>query len=536
MATSNKCILRVENLLSKSSIKAAKKDEIISAIKLAQAEKRITNIDEINVDVVAKEASEQIKLQKKINKRNAIEDEIKTRKMTEYVLTNFPDNPEEGLIALLVGSNQRVTGARSSVAVQQQAVVNGLIAGFEQKLRDNNLTKMFKDGLEGISEAEVQLRVSKTMEELGQQRTYISERAGTKPTITEKNPRIIKLAEIMEEYSEMLRTKLNDRGANISKMWGYIVKQSHDPYLVRDAAKRLGQNLDDIKTDPSLRTKKDINYNKNYTAWKNFVLQKLDKERTFADVDDIDEFMLFVYNSLVGNKYLKSDGAEFSYGAKATKDVAKSSKFKRILHFKNATEWFEYNDKFGVGNLKESFLSGLQTVGRNIGIMETLGTKPSQNFEKIRFAVQKRQIKQKKQTDSLSSGRTFDKFLKVVDGSIYTVEGFGLAKYSAIARALASMAKLGGATISAVADLGIYGSEMKHQGRSFLGGVFEAAISLGKIKNSARKKEIAQMSSFIADNLIYDVSARHQVGDNLSKGWTNTQRFFFKRRSYVRYV
>ena len=47
---SNKCLLRVEELLKRSTIKAAKKDEIINAIKTAQAEKKLSTIDEINVD------------------------------------------------------------------------------------------------------------------------------------------------------------------------------------------------------------------------------------------------------------------------------------------------------------------------------------------------------------------------------------------------------------------------------------------------------------------------------------------------------
>ena len=38
---SKKCLLRVEELLKKSSIKNAKKDEIINQIKIAQAEKKI---------------------------------------------------------------------------------------------------------------------------------------------------------------------------------------------------------------------------------------------------------------------------------------------------------------------------------------------------------------------------------------------------------------------------------------------------------------------------------------------------------------
>ena len=259
---SNKCLLRVEELLRKSSIKAAKKDEIINQIKIAQAEKKITNIDSINVDKVAKEVTEQIKLQKKINKRNAIENEIKIRNYTEYVLREFPDNPEEGLIAVLVGSNQRKIASRASVAIQQQASVNQLIAGFNQKLRENNVTELFD-----TADRDTQLRVSRTMEELNQRKTDVEEQTGLKPPITETNPKIIKLAEIMEGYSEMIRQKLNDRGANISKMWGYIVRQSHDPFSIRDAANKLG--LKDIEPDADLKTRRDRNYNRNFKAWKN---------------------------------------------------------------------------------------------------------------------------------------------------------------------------------------------------------------------------------------------------------------------------
>jgi len=518
---SKKCLLRVEELLRKSSIKAAKKDEIINQIKIAQAEKRITSIDEINVDKVAQEVSDQIKLEKKINKRNALENEIKGRKYVEYILDNFNDSPQEGLISILVGTNRRITGARSAVSVQQHASVNQLIAGFNQKLRQNNVTTLFEK-----MDKKTQRRVVNAMYELNQKKTYIEELTGLEPPVKETNPDILKLAKIMEEYSETIRLKLNDRGANIQKLWGYIVRQSHDPYSIRDAAKKLGKNLDEMEADPNLKGS-DINYNKNFTAWKNFVLDKLDKERTFAGVDDIDQFMLFAYNSLVKNENLKSDGADFSYGARATKDVAKSSKFKRVLHFKTADDWFDYNDVFGVGNLKESFFSGLQTAGRNIGIMDTLGTKPAENFEKIRKAVAKRMVMDKRDQNTVSS-KQFNKFISVVDGSIYTVENFGVAKYSAIARALSSMAKLGGATVSAAADIGLYGSEMRYQGKSFLGGMFEALSSLAKIKNSKQKKDIAEMLGFIADNTIYDIAGRYQVGDNLSKGFTKAQRFFFK--------
>jgi len=517
----NSCVVRVENLLKKSSIAGTKKEEIINLIKQSLAEKQLSNIDEISVDKISKEISEQIKLQKKINKRNAIENEVKVRKLTELVLTEFPDNPLEGLTAILVGSNERVTASRSSAAVQQNATVNQLIVGFNAKLRAAKVDKLFEKGLDNMTEAEVQRRVTRTMFELGQEPV-----GGDKPKITETNQDIIKLAEVMESYSEMIRQKLNDRGANISKIWGYIVKQSHDPSSIRNAAAILG--ITDIKTDPSLTLKKDINYNKNFQAWKNYVMKKLDSDRTFANTDDVDEFMQEVYNSLVGNKYLIADGVANTYGTRSSQDVAKGSKFKRVLHFKTADDWFDYNDKFGVGNLKESFFSGLQTAGRNIGIIDSLGTKPKENMDKIRYAVHNRLRKSGKDVSDIKTDRKLDKYMKVVDGSIYTVENFAVARYSAIARTLASMAKLGGATISALADVGIYGSEVRYQGRSFVGGMFEALSSLARIKNTKQKKEIAEMLGFMNDNTIYDMSARHQVGDNLNKGWTKAQRTFFK--------
>ena len=523
-----KCLARVEELLSKSTIRSVRKDEIINQIKIAQAEQKISSIDEINVDKISQEVSEQIKLQKKINKRNAIENEIKGRKYVEYIFDNFEGDEKEGLISILVGTNRRVTGARSAVSTQQQATVNQLIAGFNQKLKNQKSFRLFDK-----ADKETQKRVVRTMYELNQKQTGMEEQLGMRPPVTETNPDIIRLAEAMESYSEMIRIKLNDRGANIGKLWGYIVRQSHDPYLVRDAAKVLGKNLEDMDDgiDPNLKTKKDINYNRNYKAWRDFVMEKLDQERTFAGVEDIEEFMLFVYNSLVRNQYLKSDGADFTYGSRSTArgtDVAKAAGLsaKRVLHFKTADDWFDYNDLFGVGNLKESFFSGLQTAGRNIGIMDTLGTKPQDNFNKIRTAVGNRLNKLGRKSDLTEN--MFNKYLRVVDGSIYTVENFALAKYSAISRSVASMAKLGGATVSAAADIGLYGSEMRYQGRSFLGGMFEALSSLAKIKNPQQLKDIAEGLGFIGDNTIYDIAGRYQVGDNLSKGFTKTQRFFFK--------
>ena len=502
----NTCLTRVESLLKGSSIKSVKRDEIINLIKQSIAEKKLSGIDEVNVDKIAKDVTEQIKAQKKQDKINALNDEILVRKKVEEQLENFKDDPENGLISLLVGTNELTLGARQSVGVAQNAAQGQLIAGFNAELKNAGVDQFFAN-----ADMATQERIAIAMEEFAQQKTDIEKRTGLKPPVTETNQDIKKVAEIMESYSELVRQKLNARGANIEKMWGYVVKQSYDQFNVRAAANRLNKKLEEITVPENLKGK-DINYYKNFTAWKNFIMQYLDGDRTFAKIQI-------------------AEGAGNIFG---TKNVAKGANYKRVLHYKSAKDWFAVNEKFGTGSLKETYFSGLMTAGRNMGMIDSLGTKPKQNFEKIRYAIQQRLIDDERlnAAQSISSYAPFDKYMKVVDGTIHTIEGgsigFGVAKWSAITRAVGNVGKLGGAVISAAADLGIYGSEMKFQGRSFLGGMYEGFKGLARRKNTQDKKDLVEGMGFLADGIIYDVSGRHTVGDNLTKGWTRIQRTFFK--------
>ena len=510
MTRKNSCVTRITNSINRSSIKGVEKQELINKIEQAVAERRKTNLDQVDIDKISEDITEQIKAEKKINKINAVNDEILVRKKVEELLENFKNDEAEGLIALLVGSNKLTMGGRSSVSVAQNAAQGQLIAAFDAEVTANDLDGMF-------DQADARLQ-----EELAVTQQQISE--GTE--ITTKNKDVKKLAEIMEKHSELTREALNARGANIPKMWGYVVKQGHDQFNVRAAANRLGKNLDEIKVPEDFKGK-DINYNKNYNAWKDFIMQDLDQKRTFANTDNVDTFLFESFNSLVGNKIQMANGADNVFGS-----IAKSNTGKRVLHFKSAKHWFHYNEKFGTGSLKETYYGGLMTAGRNIGMLDTLGTKPRENFNKIRIAIHNRLKAEKRNPESVVNETQFNKFMNVVDGTVYTFDGgefgFAVAKWSAISRAFINTTKLGGAVISAAADIGIYGSEMKFQGRSFLGGMGEAFVGLGRIKNTKQKQEIARAAGLMADGTTYDVSGRHQVGDNLTKGWTKIQRTFFK--------
>ena len=428
----NVCITRIENLLKESSFTGVKKDEIMNSLKQAMAERRVNRIDEINVDAIAKDVSAQIKAQKIIDRANALNDEIIRRKKTQFIIDNYQGVEEEGLMATIVGSNELRPGARDSVAVAQDTVQANLVNSFKQKVREAKLDKLFTE-----ADLPTQSRLASVMEEAGAQQTDIEKRTGIKPPITETNPDIKKLGIIMEEHSEAVRVMLNDRGANIPKIWGWVVKHNHDQFNVRAATETLGMKLSDVKADVNLKGT-DENYNKNFKSWKNFTSKYLD-ERTFDTVDDKEDFFVDVYNSLVGNKIQLAEGANNIFGSR---NITKAAGGKRVLHFKSAKDWFTYHQKFGHGNLQETFLSGLMTAGRNIGMMDKLGSNPKANFDKIRIAVYNHVKKSGRDSSKLASNEYFKKFYMQIDGSNYTVENFSLAKYGSIIRMVQNITKL----------------------------------------------------------------------------------------------
>ena len=512
----DKCLTRIENVLKKSSIATEKAKSILDDIKKAQSETKIQDLDETITSTLADEVLKRQSIQKKINKLNALEDEIKVRNTVEYVIKEFPNNPVEGLTAVLVGSNLQKSGSRASVALAQLAYYRDLLVSFNAKLRDNKVDSLFAEAT-----PDIERRVARVIWE-----------AGEGKAITEKNKDIVTLGKIINEFSETVRKKYNDHGANTERLPGWIVRQAHDPFALRNAVDVLNlknnKNIKEINGTPE----------RNYAAWKDYILPKIDQDRTFANIDgtpeSIDEFLTFAYNSLIRNQNQVVDGAGNSFGSR---NLAQKIGAKRVLHFKSSDDWFAYNSKFGGQNLRESLFQGFNMAGRNIGMMSMLGSNPQKNFLKIADEIMNNlkrkkpdlyQTKVNKIASFIKPQGGYAKYMSEVDGSVNTINSFSAAKWSGISRAIMSMAKLGGATISAIADVHLYGTELKYQGRSYIGGVFEALGRLGKIKNSKLKMEIAEQLGFIGDNLVYDVAARYSSGDNLNKQFTKIQRTFFK--------
>ena len=157
----DKCLTRIENVLKKSSIATEKAKGILDDIKKAQSETKIADLDETITSKLADGVLKRQALQKKINKLNALEDEVKVRNTVEYVLKEFPNNPVEGLTAVLVGSNLQKSGSRSSVALAQLAYYRDLLVSFNAKLKENKVDILFAE-----ANADIEKKVAKVIGKL----------------------------------------------------------------------------------------------------------------------------------------------------------------------------------------------------------------------------------------------------------------------------------------------------------------------------------------------------------------------------------
>src|SRR5690606_20086441 len=94
----------------------------------------------------------------------------------------------------------------------------------------------------------------------------------------------VSIAKIVSKYQEDARNTRNRFGAWIRDLSGYIVRQSHDMFKIRDAGER---------------------------AFKEFVLPRLDVERTLRDFDgSIDDFLTRVYDDFASGSHMKTPAGE----------------------------------------------------------------------------------------------------------------------------------------------------------------------------------------------------------------------------------
>ncbi len=421
-----------------------------------------------------------------IEKRNALLNLRRRGEIVSFVRGSFADRPDLGIESLLVGTNLSRQGSRMSVAAEQKALGDAYIGGFIHDLERQDLTGILAKGDSDVDIADALWKI------------------GTSQDTSKLNDQVVSIARAIQKYQEAARIDANRAGANIGNLPGYIARQSHDGEKIGSAG---------------------------FDKWFEEIQSRLDP-RTFEDVTNPAQFLRGVYDGLVSGDHLKAPGDKPSNGFKGPANIAKKVSQERVLHFKDGVAWHEYNTMFGTGNLRESVLRGLDMAGQNTGIMRRLGTNPEANLN-MAMDILSEDVRKSGDPKALTNfntarGNMIANRFAEVSGATRIPGNAWAARISANVRAWQSLSKLGGALLSSFADLPVAASEMRYQGKSFLGSLGEMTAGLAKGRGSLEQREILSSFGVYGDAMRGEIMRRFSADDSVGGKMSRGMSLFFK--------
>ena len=427
-----------------------------------------------------------------IEKRNAALNVNARLKATSFV-NQFRDKglDFEGFAALLVGSERVRTGSRVSIDAEYKGFrgewVGGMIADVEKR-------GLMRDFISGVFDRDIYDALW---------------RMGTEsPDLAGLPPQAVQLAEIINKYQTDARNTRNRFGAWIRDLQGYITRQSHDMYKIREV------------TD---------------AEWIDFVKDKIDIAKMtqlglISETDPISS-LRGLYDDFAAGVHMKAVVAEDDLGAFGRgSNLARRESVSRAIYFKDGLAAYEYNERFGYGRLAESVLHGLDHAARSASLMKTLGTNPEATFTRLLDEYEAtlapdpaRRSKFREKRQALMN------MMAEVDGSINVPGNVTGAKIGAFLRAWQTMAKLGGALISSFSDLAGYGAELRYaQGKNLLSGVGDGIAKLVQGRASDERLAITTSLGVFHESMMGAVTARFDSPDLVHGKMAAAMQQFFR--------
>jgi hypothetical protein len=283
----------------------------------------------------ADELANNIELAEVIEKRNASLN-INARLKAASFVNQFYDAKldVEGFRGLLVGTERKRMGGRISVDGEQKQFRSEWIGGILADVEKAGVKEAFVSGAFDREAYIALFNMGKGLDTTGLPKEAI------------------KIAEIVNKYQTDARNTRNRFGAWIRDLQGYIVRQSHDMYKIRDA----GQD-----------------------DWAKFTYQRLDvkKMTDLGLISPLDPVRSIreLYQDFAAGNHMKPVAAETDAVAfKGGANLAKKESQSRSLYFKDGAAAFEYNERFGQGRLADVVISGLDhSEHRRVRLLPGLG-------------------------------------------------------------------------------------------------------------------------------------------------------------------
>ena len=448
----------------------------------------------------AEDVAKDLELAGMIERRNALLNETIHARLIDFAESFNEADPSMGLEARLVGVNFARQGGRLSVHARSQALEARLLSEMVGKLREAGHLEAItaRSGgiqawLRGEGEGPLDREIARELWAIGREVDGVPiERAPASSPVRQ-------IAEIIHTYQEAARQLQNRAGAHIRNLPGYIVRQSHDQAKIR----RAGRD-----------------------AWIAEVLPRLDAERTFDGADPQD-FLRSTWDALSSGVHIRTAADAPLIGFKGPANLAKKASQERVLHFRSADDWFDYNQRFGAGSLMNAVLFGLRRAAQDTALMETFGPNPRAMFDRVR-----RDLREKHRTDTDKLNRLnrpqLDHQFANVDGTVDMAGNPSAAQGWSLWRALQATARLGGVMLSAIGDVPLMASEVRYQGRGLLSGYQLALDNMMRGRGSGERRRLADGLGVGLDGMLGSIHARFSSEDSLPGTSSRLMQLFFR--------
>jgi len=405
--------------------------------------------------------------------------------------------PHQALRAILEGINSSAPGSRASVYATQQ--------GYEARYLGSMFADLERERphlVHALADEKLDADVLAEMWEL---------RDGGKPGST-GNDDAKWLAKRFADYAELSRTDLNRLGASIGKLDGWAGVQTHDPIAM-------------------LQVGKD--------AWIGRIVPLLDFKRTFPEGTTSTEAIDIlgdIFDTIITGIPNKKGAAELGQRVNPA-NLAKSLGASRVLHFSDAGAALTYREQFGYGNTIAGMFAHLRHMAQVGGVMETLGPNPEVMFRSIAAGLQ-RSIKESKSIPDVEKGALIDKLntdagalkqaIDVSTGLVSRPVNVNAAKIMSDVRAVESMAKLGGAVISAFSDTMTSAIAAQFRGTNFFKGITDQIGGLMQGRPRGEQGEIAYLFNEGIDGMLGHINSLGFATDGPVGAMGKLQTGFFK--------
>lgn len=373
--------------------------------------------------------------------------------------------PEDrALLAFLEGTTKNVQGGRHSVAATMLAYRARYLQDFNLAMvRNPEIARLVQNGDKTLAADTV-----REMQEL---------RPDGQPGRT-GNKAAQALAKLYAEMAEKTRLDLNQLGSPIGRLDGWS-PQAH----ASDRVTRVSQS-----------------------EWIDFVLPRLDRDRTFGTMDETlqRQMLADIYDTITKGVDRNGIGAETTGRVNAA-NLANSLAHSRVLHFADADAWLTYADRFGNGNIHDAMLAHFTAASKAAAQLERLGPNPVITLNRLRATLMReakdagRQVS--KNLDPTATQGAITSAMAEVQGLTAVPHNLTAAQISSAIRTVQALAKLGGAVISSLTDLPVRAAALTYQGKPIMAAWGENLRQLFQGRGAGEQREIAAVLDASLDGM-----------------------------------